>query len=438
MKLRSIKNRLNHFTLTKLIIIGLATILALFTIVNITVLLGIHGIVKSYETIVENDAVRTNQVDLERILNNFNYIYQFALNDISQTKSLTFDNGTALMSSLLDIDVNAKEILSYLNKNNSKENNQSLLKNLRKSLAFTRRYKSTNDIDSVEALNDISNGINSLRTIIYNDVLPLLSATVDSSTEQAKATTNIAIWIIIGFNLLIFGLVVLLILIIRSVLTKHRVPIIETATFSANSAQDVSRYTFANKEAVNQIKEVFSEMSRAFEGITESTQDSTVGIQKITESTEKAAQSLKTLSDHALTIFENLNQNQNEIQGSEDHLMQLRDKINESTDRIQTNAEIADALHDRIVTLTTQVEGIDEILQTIDNIKEQTTMLSLNAGIEAARAGEHGRGFEIVAKRIRNLSEQTGESTSAIQEIIHNVQTSVVEVETAMAKVIEG
>jgi methyl-accepting chemotaxis protein len=438
LKLRSIKNRLNHFTLTKLIIIGLATILALFTIVNITVLLGIHGIVKSYETIVENDAVRTNQVDLERILNNFNYIYQFALNDISQTKSLTFDNGTALMSSLLDIDVNAKEILSYLNKNNSKENNQSLLKNLRKSLAFTRRYKSTNDIDSVEALNDISNGINSLRTIIYNDVLPLLSATVDSSTEQAKATTNIAIWIIIGFNLLIFGLVVLLILIIRSVLTKHRVPIIETATFSANSAQDVSRYTFANKEAVNQIKEVFSEMSRAFEGITESTQDSTVGIQKITESTEKAAQSLKTLSDHALTIFENLNQNQNEIQGSEDHLMQLRDKINESTDRIQTNAEIADALHDRIVTLTTQVEGIDEILQTIDNIKEQTTMLSLNAGIEAARAGEHGRGFEIVAKRIRNLSEQTGESTSAIQEIIHNVQTSVVEVETAMAKVIEG
>ena len=179
-------------------------------------------------------------------------------------------------------------------------------------------------------------------------------------------------------------------------------------------------------------------MSRAFENITESTQDSTAGIQKITDSTEKAAESLKTLSDQASRIYEHLNKNQTEIQGSETHLIHLRDKINESTDRIQTNAETAAELHNKFVALTNQVEGIDDILKTIDDIKEQTTMLSLNAGIEAARAGEHGRGFEIVAKKIRHLSEQSGQSTSEIHGIIEEIHQAVVEVESAMAEVIEG
>jgi hypothetical protein len=294
----------------------------LLTIINIIVLFGIHGIVHSYETIIENDAIRSNEEQLAKVFDNFNYVYQSAAGDIMKNQSLSMDNGTSLMSSMLDIDMNTKEFITYLKKNNV-NGNQIILKRLNRSLTFTRSYKSTNDITSLEVLNNIENGVSSLQAILNNDLLPLLNNTVENSTSQAKTTTNISIGIIIGSNLLAFGLIILLVTIIRRIVTQHRQPIIETATLSANSVQDVSKYTVANKKAITQVKDVFSEMSRAFEGITESTQDSTAGIQKITDSTEKTAHSLKILSDHAFQIYDHLSQNQTEIQGSEIHLLQL-------------------------------------------------------------------------------------------------------------------
>lgn len=74
-----------------------------------------------------------------------------------------------------------------------------------------------------------------------------------------------------------------------------------------------------------------------------------------------------------------------------------------------------------IIQLSQDVEGIQDIIGMIQDITEQTNLLSLNASIEAARAGEAGRGFSVVAQEVRNLAEQSKHSTMKIKDIISNV-----------------
>jgi methyl-accepting chemotaxis protein len=86
---------------------------------------------------------------------------------------------------------------------------------------------------------------------------------------------------------------------------------------------------------------------------------------------------------------------------------------------IQTQVE---SIAESVVRLSEQGQAIGEIIATVNDLAEQSNLLSVNAAIEAAKAGEQGKGFAVVAQEVKSLAEQSKQATAQVRTILSDIQ----------------
>jgi len=96
----------------------------------------------------------------------------------------------------------------------------------------------------------------------------------------------------------------------------------------------------------------------------------------------------------------------------------------------------------RIKRLGESSQEIGDIVSLINDIADQTNILSLNAAIQASMAGDAGRGFAVVADEVQRLAERSSAATKQIAALVKTIQTdtneAVISMEQTTTEVVGG
>lgn len=161
-----------------------------------------------------------------------------------------------------------------------------------------------------------------------------------------------------------------------------------------------------------------AEIKNSMEEISRDTSKQASDVQVTSEKTKNLGDKIERLNSNNKVMGDKSKNVINAIENSDTKIKFLKNS-NEQTMKgfkevQQTVGELID-----------EMKNISDIVITINNISEQTNLLSLNASIEAARVGEMGKGFAVVANEIQKLSEQTKGATKNIASIIGGIDTLV-------------
>ena len=148
----------------------------------------------------------------------------------------------------------------------------------------------------------------------------------------------------------------------------------------------------------------------------------------MSERVASAARSAEAAADNAAHVAAAAHDVREIVSRSGNHVAAAR----KATERTIEELRHAD---ETVRSLSDAAQKIDAVINLIQKIAGQTSLLSLNATIEAARAGEAGRGFAVVAGEVKELAQQTAYATGQVREQIHGIQTAVQQTAAAIAAV---
>ncbi len=141
-------------------------------------------------------------------------------------------------------------------------------------------------------------------------------------------------------------------------------------------------------------------------------------IEMIAASSEEMAATTEDISNYVVESNANMKQANSETEKSLEKVDRTFKKVEDDINEINNVKEIMYEVNGEMV-------KINELVNVIKGVADQTNLLSLNASIEAARAGEQGKGFSVVANEIKILAENTKEQVAIIKTIVDGLNSKI-------------
>lgn len=197
----------------------------------------------------------------------------------------------------------------------------------------------------------------------------------------------------------------------------------------AKGSDEIGILMNSTNDMLHALREQTKEIINVVNVLSSSVSEITVSLTQVTsgaaETSSAVSETTATVEEVKQTVYLSSEKTKN-VSSSAKQSLEVSKSGSKSTEdtlegmRVINNQmqEIADS----IIALSEQTQNISELIESVDNISEQSNILAVNASIEAAKAGEMGKGFSIVAQEIKNLAEQSKQGTKQVRGILKDIQ----------------
>jgi len=192
----------------------------------------------------------------------------------------------------------------------------------------------------------------------------------------------------------------------------------ETGVLTRSFAQMIARLRDMMREigeGVTVLASSASQITASTAQVAASSAQTASAVAETSATAEEVKQTAKVASDKALQVQDAA---QKSADASHGGLQAMNDSI-AAMGQIRAQME---SVAQSILRLADQGIAIGEIIATVNDLADQSNLLSVNAAIEAARAGEEGAGFRVVAQEIRSLAEQSKQATVQVRALLGDIQ----------------